>query len=160
MINSLAAGFFESQQRAAQSGDALNRELEFLRSELAAAKATAATHAQRLEEIKAFFQAARAASIDVAGVKSAGGPCVTGTDGRFVSGLPIPTGTVIFSFNPGTPEGWLECDGSRVMAANYRELYAVIFGLFGLAGYGDFVLPSAADLGGAPHAEGRWLIRT
>jgi microcystin-dependent protein len=38
----------------------------------------------------------------------------------------IKTGTIIWYAGPVTPEGWMNCDGSVVLVADYPELYAAI----------------------------------
>lgn len=161
-MNALDAARGESNRRA--DAAALEAPLRSLETRLNQLEGQWKTGAERLEALRrwaADVQRIAAAATARQQAKSAGGVVgSTGPDGNAVSGLPIATGCVLYSFQAGVPEGWLACDGTERRIADYPELYAVIGGQFGTADEACFKLPAAGDLGGAIASSGQWIIRT
>lgn len=72
----------------------------------------------------------------------------------------VPTGGMVTYWGEEVPDGWLECDGSEVLRANYPALFAVIGTTFGVpADDTKFKLPDLRDrfvryMGGNHHTLG------
>lgn len=141
----------------------LEGELSAQSEQLASARQRIDATTAWLDGLRAALNAAQQQSQQLVGNKSAGGPVgqAVAAD-RYVSGLPIATGSVLFTFQAADPDGWIPCDGTEHRASSFPELYAVIGVTFGAPALSadNFKVPTEAQLGGKLHAAGRWMIRT
>lgn len=74
---------------------------------------------------------------------SAGDNILASEYNKLRSDLP-PVGSVIFWALSSVPDGWLLCDGSSILVANYGSLFAIIGYTFGGAG-ANFTLPDMRE---------------
>lgn len=62
------------------------------------------------------------------------------------SAINVPTGGMVTYWGDEVPDGWLECDGSEVLRADYPALFAVIGTTFGVpSSETKFKLPDLSD---------------
>lgn len=157
----------ESEQRSERAGlqEALGPLLERITQAETALKELRSTrdeHHDKLEALARYLNEARLTARRLAEVKSAGGPVgAQVSPERYVSGLPIATGTIMLTAQASDPDGWLYCDGTEHRGTDFPELYAVIGTTYGIpSAEGLFKVPSDTHTGGPPHASLRWIMRT
>lgn len=115
----------------------------------------------RVERLETMLRRLEESQVSQGGaIFSAGGPVGPAPAGRYVSGIPIPTGTLALCYN-AVPSGWVECNGQELRIDDYHELFAVLGTNGGIGTTTEhFKLPTPAQIGLTPPTGAKWIIRT